>query len=287
MAELSVDEAQRLARLFLTGQAGSAEIQRLQNALADDQGAALELLSQMQAALDDSAPSGLTVEQDRVVNGRIEALIAPRVKKRGFFAFILKLFKRKPKPTEEESQSKSRRRRRGGSPEPEPAPAVETAPVTDSMDETLPGGGMEEMAPIAAASAPAAEVESPRTDFSPDEDKPAPARKRGLPGWLLPLILILLIVTGLGYGVRWFLRRPKALKPVVVEVVQPPVAAITALPSAAVSAAPTAVTAKPSPTLSPTPVGRGHRAMVVGAPGSEPLPAQLPPTTPVSAGQWP
>src|SRR6185369_7955437 len=98
MAELSVDEAQRLARLFLTGQAGDAEVQRLQNALTDDQGAALELLAQRQAALDDSAPAGLNAEQDRTVNGRIEALIAPRVKKRGFFAFILKLFKGKPKP---------------------------------------------------------------------------------------------------------------------------------------------------------------------------------------------
>ena len=77
MAELSVDEAQRLARLFLTGQAIDTDISRLQNALADDQGAALELLAQMQAALDDSAPAGLNGEQDRSVNTRIEALIAP------------------------------------------------------------------------------------------------------------------------------------------------------------------------------------------------------------------
>src|ERR1700733_3440155 len=116
MAELSVDEAQRLARLFLTGQAIDSDISRLQNALSDDQGAALELLAQMQAALDDSAPAGLSGEQDRSVNSRIEALIAPRVKKRGFFSFFTRLFKRKPK----EEAKPTRTRRRGAAPEPEP-----------------------------------------------------------------------------------------------------------------------------------------------------------------------
>jgi hypothetical protein len=284
MAELSVDEAQRLARLFLTGQAGDAEVQRLQNALTDDQGAALELLAQMQAALDDSAPAGLNAEQDRTVNGRIEALIAPRVKKRGFFAFILKLFKGKPKPTEEESQSKSRRRRRGGAAEPEapssPAPA-ESAPAHDAMAETLPGGGdgMEEMAPIAAA--PPAESDS-NASVGAGSPRPAPApaesaAKRGLPAWLAPALIVLVLAAVAAYGVRWFLGRPKTKTPVPV-VAPAPTPAATAVP-----AMPTA----PKPSLSPTPAGQGHRALAVGAPNSKPLPAEIPATTPVPAGQWP
>ncbi len=186
MAELSVDEAQRLARLFLTGQAGDAEIARLQGALADDQGAALELLAQMQAALDDSAPAGLSAEQDRSVNSRIEALIAPRVKKRGPFSFISKLFKRKPKA--EEAPKATRTRRRGAAPAAEPeatsAPAPTAIPepmVSDDLGETLPGAGMEEMAPIAAA--PAATAAPEKAAPSGAKEKPA---KKPMPAWLMP-----------------------------------------------------------------------------------------------------
>src|SRR5262245_1173390 len=145
MAELSVEEAQRLARLFLTGQARPAELQRLQSALNDDAATALELLTQMQTALDDSAPAGLNAEQDRAVNGRIEALISPRVRKRGFFALILRLFKRKPKAPKDDAPTRVRRRG-GSSPEPEPEAPPVSEPVPDSMGETLPGGeGMEDM----------------------------------------------------------------------------------------------------------------------------------------------
>ncbi len=100
MAELSADDAQRLARQFLTGKAAKADVARLAAALPEDQTLALELLSQMQAALDDVAPSALSVEQDRSVDARIEALIAPRIKKRGLFGWLGKLFARRPKPAE-------------------------------------------------------------------------------------------------------------------------------------------------------------------------------------------
>ena len=95
MAELSVEEAQRLARQFLTGAASSADVQRLQADLGDD--LSLELLAQIQTALDDVAPAGLTVDQARSVDSRIEALLLPRIKKSGAFGWLKKLFKGKPK----------------------------------------------------------------------------------------------------------------------------------------------------------------------------------------------
>ncbi len=273
MAELSVDEAQRLARLFLTGQAGQGELQRFQNALADDAGAALELLTQMQAALDDSAPAGLSAEQDRAVNGRIEALIAPRVKKRGFFAFFLRLFKGKPKLEE----APTRVRRRGGSAEAEaPAPPPVSEPVPDSMGETLPGGeGMEDMAPIAAAPAAAAE-EAPaaprkgRAKAAAKESKPFK-----LPAWILPALGLLLVLGAVAFGVKWWFSRPKAAKTLAVA----PLPAVQATPGPKV---------QPGPTLVPTPLGSRRRGVAMAdskGRGSETLPAEINPVTPVPAGQ--
>jgi hypothetical protein len=267
LAELSVDEAQRLARLFLTGQAIDSDIQRLQNALTDDQGAALELLAQMQAALDDSAPAGLNGEQDRSVNGRIEALIAPRIKKRGPFAFILKLFKGKPKAAPEEAAAPSRRRRRGSASAeapaeaaPSPAPAAEEM-IGGSLAETLPGDGMEEMAPIAAPSSAAAPApEAPAAPASqPVEAKP----KRPLPAWLLPSLAVLLVLALLGAGAAWWLKRPKSLK-----------------------AVPAPVLAVPKPSPSPTPMGRVRRATANASESNDALPAEIPATTPMPAGSW-
>lgn len=269
MAELSVDDAQRLARLFLTGQAGDNDISRLQSAVAEDQGVALELLAQMQAALDDSAPAGLNSEQDRSVNSRIDALIAPRIKKRGFFSFITKLFKRKPK----EEAKPTRTKRRGAAVEvaPEPAPVPEpsvvaTPVVGDDLGETLPGGGMEEMAPIAAAPvatpAPSAPAPEPAPSAAAETDKP----KKGLRLPLLPIFGALIVVALVVGAVQWWRTRPKAVKPVA------PVVAVVPTPVA------------PKPTPSPTPAGRARRALAVAPTNDEPLPAEIKAMTPVAAG---
>ena len=275
MAELSVDEAQRLARLFLTGQAGDTEVLRLQNALGEDQGVALELLAQMQSALDDSAPGGLNAEQDRSVNTRIEALLTPRIKKRGPFSFIMKLFRSKPKVAEEEAPAKSRRRRRGAEPEaapppPEPAPLPEPmiGGPADSLGETLPGEGMEEMAPIAA---PSPIVPAPDAALGAGSPSPAPA----IPGepaarnkFVMPVLIglgVVAIIGLIGLGIRaWIHRAKPAPRP-----------------------APTvAVTVSPRPTAIPKPSGV-HRGVAVGPGSNEALPSEIPATTPVSAGSWP
>ena len=270
MAELSVDEAQRLARLFLTGQASDTEVSRLQNAIGDDQGAALELLAQMQAALDDSAPAGLSAEQDRSVNGRIEALIAPRVKKRGPFSFLFKLFRRKPK--EEEAPKASRTRRRGSAPESAPAPEPEVAapavmalpePASDDLGETLPGAGMEEMAPISAPAAAPVPAPAPEPAAA-SSDAP---QKKALPGRLIPIVGVLLLLAAIGFGVKAWMQRPKAGQPL----------------AAQVPVAPTAPVA-PKPTPSSTPAGRARRAVAIAPIDQEPLPAEFKATTPIASG---
>ena len=272
MSELSVDEAQRLARLFLTGQASELEIGRLQSALSDDQGAALELLAQMQSALDDSAPAGLNAEQNRSVNGRIEALVAPRVKKRGPFGFLRKLFKAKPKATEEEAPSKSRRRRGNSSiPQPEPVAVPDPSPRVsgelDNLSETLPGDGLEEMAPIAAPPAIVAATASAATNSERGALPAKPASKRRLPTYFIPAVIGILGLLLLGLGVRWFVHRPKSVKPAAGLTVHNVVA--------------------PSIQATPTPSKRTHRGVAVAPLNNDALPAEIPATTPVSAGNWP
>jgi hypothetical protein len=292
MPELSVDEAQRLARLFLTGKAGDSEIQQLQGALADDQGAALELLSQMQSALDDSAPAGLNAEQERSVASRIEALIAPRVRKRSLLGFLKKIFRGSPKAAAEAAPSKSRRRR-GASAE-TPAPSAVEAVPDDALSDTLPGGGMEEMAPIAAGGASAS------VDAGDEAAVALPAKpaKKKSGGWVWVMVGLLgsLLLLGLvGAAVLfWFHSRTPKARPVPHPAAQAhpmaapgadgsappsPGAAATPRPMAVATAAPTA-----------TPMGSVHRGLSIApqnSDGSEALPAQIPATTPVSAGSWP
>jgi hypothetical protein len=98
LAELSVEEAQSLARQFLTGKAGEGEIVQLRTALETDQTAALELLAQMQTALEDVAPAGLSVEQSALVLAQVESLIIPRIQHRGLIGLFKRLFGSKNKP---------------------------------------------------------------------------------------------------------------------------------------------------------------------------------------------
>lgn len=141
MAELSVEEAQRLARQFLTGKAGEAEIGALRMALETDQTVALELLAQMQTALDDVAPGGLSVEQAGAVKTRVAALIAPRIRRRGLAGLLKKLFSPKPKAAK-------------------PAPAPPAAPAAPaaapaSLSAPAAAAGAAAKAPAAPGPAPA------------------------------------------------------------------------------------------------------------------------------------
>jgi hypothetical protein len=295
MPELSVDEAQRLARLFLTGKAGDNEIQQLQGALADDQGAALELLSQMQSALDDSAPAGLNAEQERSVASRIEALIAPRVRKRSLLGFFKKIFRGSPKAAEEPAPSKSRRRR-GGSAE-APAPAPSDTPPDDALSDTLPGAtgdGMEEMAPIAAGGGSSAADEGGDGSTVSLPAKPAKKKSGGWIWVLVGLLGSLLLLGLLGAGVAfWFHAKSKRARPMPAAVTHPATAPggdgsppVALSPSAAAPKPPVAPTAVPTA----TPMGSVHRGISIApqnSDGSEALPAQIPATTPVSAGSWP
>lgn len=278
MAELSPDEASRLARGFLTGKAAEAEVNRLQVAVQVDEKAALELLRQMQTALDDVAPAGLTRDQWAVVDSRVHALIQPRIKSGGLaiFAALFNLFKRKPK----EDGGTTRVKRRGGGapeaapttttlPEPTPPPVQESAP--DLLGETM---GMEDMAPIAAP-APAAAMETapvsvPATAKASKAEKAAkPAGPSSLsrPGvrWSLAALLV---VAGLG-GLFWTLKDPLAGW----------WARFTAKKEPVVAALP-----QPAPT--PKPAGPPRRALPGPGGQEEPLPAALPEATPRPAGSW-
>jgi hypothetical protein len=284
VAELSAAEAQRLARLFLTGRADAADMDRVATALPEDQTLALELLSQMQSALDDVAPTTLSAEQNRSVDSRIEALIGPRIKKRGLFGWLKKLFRRSPKPAEEAAPS--RRRRRGGSPEPA-APAPETALPPPS---SAPAGDdmMEEMVPISSGDASPTPAAEPTAEAGADaeaEASPKPKAKAGGKKFdaaaLRPVLLGLLALAlagGLILGVMklwhgWQARRAASA------------AALAARPKPTpmpVAAAPTAL-----PTPGPSTAGAGsvHRGRAIAVREDEPLPSQLPPTTPQAAGQ--
>lgn len=259
MADLSADEAQRLARQFLTGKAGAPELARIATYLPEDQTLALELLAQMQAALDDVAPSALNAEQDKSVDARIEALIGPRIKKRGLMGWLRKLFGRKAKPVEEAPASRRKGRAEAARPAPEPvAPVAAVEPVSeDGLEDVMPGvtpAPVEAPAPVADAPAkPAPKEKAPR--------KPLPWKALGL------ALLALLLLGGLGLGIRWWLNRPKPVA------VQPAAVAATPVPT-------------PQATPSPTPVVNAQpvRARAVTGLSDEPLPSELPFATPQPAG---
>lgn len=248
MAELSVEEAQRLARLFLTGLASGPDVQRLQAALADDQTLALELLAQVQTALDDVAPEGLDTVQAQSVAARIQALVAPRIKRRGFLSVFRRLFRARP-------LAEARVARRGAPPPPPaPAPAV-GAPDLDE------GGGLEDMAPIA----PTVEAPSP----PPGRGEEPPQRRAGQGarrGWLLGLGLLLAV------GALLLLEHRRGA---------PYPARPVAHPASFLAAPPPRLS--PVPTLALRVAIRRESAL--GSSGNGPLPAALPPTTPQSASQ--
>ncbi|HXB98255.1 MAG TPA: hypothetical protein VNZ54_09390 [bacterium] len=267
MAELSVEEAQRLARNFLTGLAGDADVSRLESALADDQTLALELLAQMQTALEDVAPEGLTQDQVKSVDARVEALVGPRIRRRGLFGIFKRLFKRRRKPVP------ARVAKRPEAPEPEAAPAPAPAPVLESP--ALPDGeGMEEMAPI-APSAPLPSEALAHLDgveAAPAEAPPAAASGPGFP-WLAllggALVLGLIALAG-----SWAWARHRARPK--------PAPVLAAAPPPSHPAAPAA------PAPAPQGPAFAQRGLVMATKdGIDTLPAAIPPTTPQAAGQLP
>ena len=276
MAELSVEEAQRLARQFLTGLAGDADGGRLESVLAEDQTLALELLAQMQSALEDVAPEGLTQEQVKSVDARVEALVGPRIRRRGFFGVFKRLFKRRRKPVP------ARVARRANAPDPVETPAPAPAPMVESP--LLPDGeGMEEMAPIAAAPLPSealAHMEgldtSPAPAPAPKPAAPVPAAAAepsgaGFPWLALGGAVLVLGLLGLGGSWAWArFRNRQAPRPL-----------------QAALAAPTPVRG-PVPTPAPKGPAPARRDVVLATKNQfDTLPAALPPTTPQSAGQLP
>jgi pyruvate/2-oxoglutarate dehydrogenase complex dihydrolipoamide acyltransferase (E2) component len=100
LVDLSVEEISGLARKYLAGVADEASVQKLSAALADDPQAALELLTQMQEALDQASPGGLSPMQWKDVDQNILAHIRTiTLGKGGFFSRLLgRWFKIKPKP---------------------------------------------------------------------------------------------------------------------------------------------------------------------------------------------
>jgi len=277
MVELSVEEAQRLARQFLTGLAGDAEVGRLESALSDDQTVALELLAQMQTALDDVAPEGLTQDQVKSVDGRVEALVGPRIRRRGLLGIFKRLFKRRRKPVP------ARVAKRPEAPEPVAAPAPEPAAAPGLESPVLADGdGMEEMAPIAAAPLPSEALAHmggvDDASGAAAESAPAPTAAVSGPGfpWLSLLLAVLLL--GLLAFAGWFgwstwSRRRAHARPLA-----PP----AALPTPAMT--PAAALPTPAP-KGPAPARRD--AVMGTKDGFDTLPAAIPPTTPQAAGQLP
>ena len=205
----------------------------------------------MQTALDDVAPEGLDSGQAQSVAVRIEALVAPRVKRRGFLSLFKRLFRARPP-----AEARVARRGAPAAAPPAPAPAV----AAPGLDE---GGGLEDMAPIAPT------VEAPRPLEGRAE---APSRRQARQGirrvWLLGLGLGLLLVAGALFLAQRRRAAPSPARPV------PPPAAGPAAPPPRLSPAPT-----------PAPRVAIRRESALGTSGNGPLPAALPPTTPQSASQ--
>lgn len=269
MPEISIEDLRRLARNFLIGKGGEAELEDTKRAMETDPQLAMEFLQQMQTAFDDVAPSGFNPAQWKEIDSRVNVLIAPLAKAGLGFGFIGRFFSRlfkKSAPAEGPARIKPK----GGPPESRPKPSSSEIPTSLLTSQAvvasptaLPSEGMEDMAPIAVAPAPPAAPE-PRVEAAPaelarPEPSPRAASKGGFKKFLL-LLLFLLLAAGLGYGAWMGFKAWQRRKPA-------PVLA-------------------PQPTPIPTPPYSGPpRRSRPPAWQEEPLPSELPPMTPQPAGQ--
>lgn len=264
MAELSIDALRSLARNFLIGKGGEAELEDTKRAMESDPQLAMEFLQQMQTALEDSAPAGFTPEQWKDIDGRVAALIAPLAKGGLGLGFIGKLFARlfKKKPASEGPA----RIKKGRAPEERPKAASESPTSLLSSEPVVapamaaPIEGMEDMAPIAPVAAAPAPAASPAAEAAPEIAAPKKARSKK-PLWIL---LAILAAVGLGYGLYvgygiWKASRPKPAPPAV-------------------------PTPMPTPSPTQTPYSGPPRRSQPPAEQHEPLPSELPPMTPQPAG---
>jgi hypothetical protein len=267
LAEIGIEELRRLARNFLVGKGGEAELEDTKRAMDSDPQLAMEFLQQMQTALEDSAPAGFSPEQWKEIDHRVEGLITPLAKGGLSLGFIGKFFSRlfKKKPVAEGPS----RIKKGGAPRDQgPKAAASESPTSLLSSEPVvappigdAGDGMEEMAPIAPAAAPApVAVAAPAAE---PESRPAvksaraPRSKKPLLA-LLGLLLLGLAGWGAWLGFKAWQARPKA--------------------------APPAPAPLPTPVLKPTPYSGPQRRLLPPADQKEPLPSELPPMTPQPAG---
>ena len=307
MAELSVEEIRQLARGFLTGQAEPGQLENMKQVLDEDPQLGLELLTQMQSALDEVAPAQLSPEQWKKVDEKVEAVFAPLASgRRGFhpFRFLAKLFKR----------SGAKRRKAvdlDSDDDVLPMPEVEAAPGMDEEMAPISDGGEEapiapapvapspapaaaavsgideddEMAPISPASE--ADMVSAAVDDALDKGEARAAKKRG--GGRFGRVAVMALGSLLAFGLVgggawmgwqkwgqpwWSARSSKKAAPVVATKKAPAKKKVEPKKKAKVVAEPT-----PTVPAGPPAVQRG-----MFQPPDEILPAEVAPATPVPAG---
>jgi hypothetical protein len=273
LAEISVEALRRLARNFLVGRGGEAELEDTKRTMESDPQLAMEFLQEMQTALDEVAPAGFTPEQWTQIDGRIASLMAPMIKRGGLGIFgklFGKIFKKKSP-----GETATRIKRKGAPPAEISKPAPSESPISLVSPEPLvpaessmPEAGMEEMAPIAPS--PASELASEAEPIR-RETKPAHVSSALLSGkkFLLPILLGLGVIL---LGLLFYWKAPDFLSWVHSFKKAAPAPVQLVLPKP-----------KPQPTATPN-TGPPHRAL---PPPSqyEPLPSDLPPMTPQAAGK--
>ena len=287
MPGLSVEELRKLARGFLTGQAEPRELESMKKILGEDLQMGLELLTQMQTALDETAPARLAPDQWKTVDEKVAALFEPHTSaKRGFsfVGWLKKLFGKK------KSASVRVKGRRGEVESAEedvlPMPEVESAPgiEADDMAPIAPENpeasrenseiDSDDMAPISDSDDITAAVDGALDKKDSKKNKikfslPAGAEKA------LKFMALVLVLAALLWAIWiYWLAGVFADKPVKTEKSRP---------------APVKAAVKPTeiPTRVPTPGPQAPRRAVFvpdWSQADEILPAEVAPTTPVAAG---
>jgi hypothetical protein len=278
LADLSIDDLRRLARNFLVGRGGEAELEDTKRAMDQDPQLAMEFLQQMQTALDDVAPAGFSPAQWSEIDARVHSLIAPLAKSGLSLGFLGKLFAKLFKKKAAPAEAPARIKRKGANSEPaarasgESPTSLLSSEAVVAPSTALPTEGMEEMAPIMSGAAAAAPVPvAPLADAPPvgaalarPSSVPAAPQKNFL-GLAMALLALALLAWAAWTGLRFWKTRQRSAAPA-------PITAPPALPA-------------PKPTPSPVPTGGPSRRALPPSPAGEPLPSELPPMTPQPAGK--
>jgi hypothetical protein len=270
LAELSTEELSRLARNFLVGRGGEAELEDTKRAMDTDPQLALEFLQQMQTALDDAAPAGFSPLQWAEVDKRVGQLIEP-LAKGGGLGIIGKLFSRLFR--KRGAATPARIKRKGAPQETEARPVLGESPtslISPGADAPVADSGMEEMAPIApvVVAAPVVEAVSPEAEAVQAKSDSGGKRTlrllhKGRLALAIVVALIVLLLLLANWGMKFYKARAAA--------------------KALAMAKPAPVQAVPTP--APPPNSGPPRRAQPPATQNEPLPSELPPMTPQAAGQ--